>query len=116
MPALPPQLAVPASREEPRTVKQLAEANALPYQAVYRAVQELHDRGILRSHREGKDLVVEAAAPALPGRPRGLLLDHPRQDWGRACHGGPPGGRNDGSQTYAVTLAAQVGGKTPRTV
>lgn len=116
MPALPPQLAVLASLEEPRTVKQLAEANALPYQAVYRAVQELLDRGILRSHREGKDLVVEAAAPAVPGLARSLLLDHARQDWGRVFHGDRPVVLHVLDRIGDPTLAAQVCGKTPRTV
>lgn len=116
MPAVPPQLAILASVEEPGTVKQLAEANALPYQGVYKAVRELTERGVLRSHREGKDLVVEAAAPTVPGLARSLLLDHPRRDWALVFHGDRPVVLHVLDRTGDPTLAAQVCGKTPRAV
>jgi hypothetical protein len=88
----------------------------LPYQAVYKAVQELLERGILRGHREGKDLVVEAAVPAVPGLARGLLLDHPRQVWGRVFHGDRPIVLHVLDRIGEPALTAHVCGKTPRAV
>lgn len=116
MPTPPPQLAVLASLGEPRTVRQLAEANALPYQGVYKAVEELVRRGILTSHREGKDLVVEAAPPAVPGLARSLLLDHSRQDWRHVFRGSRPVLLYVLDRVGDPKLAAYVCDKTPRAV
>lgn len=112
----PSQLAVLASLEKPRSVKELADANGLPYQGVYKAVQELAERGVVTSHREGKELVVEAAAPAVPGLARTLLLDQRREDWGRIFHGDRPIVLHVLDRTGDPNLTAEVCGKTPRAI
>lgn len=112
----PPQLAVLASLEKPRSVKELAEGNGLPYQGVYKAVQELLSRGVLASHRQGRELVVEAAAPAVPGLARTLLVDQQRKDWGRIFHGDRPIVLHVLDRTGDPQLTAEVCGRTPRAV
>lgn len=116
MPGPPPQLAVLASLENPRSVKELADANDLPYQGVYKAVQELAERGVVTSHREGKELVVEAAALAVPGLARALVLDQRREDWGRIFHGDRPIVLHVLDRTGDASLTAEVCGKTTRAV
>lgn len=112
----PLQLAVLASLETPRSVKELAEANELPYQGVYKAVRELTDRGVVTSHREGKELVVEVAAPAVPGLARTLLLDQRRKDWCRIFHGDRPIVLHVLDRTGDAGLTAEICAKTTRAV
>lgn len=112
----PPQLAILANLDGPRTVKELAAISALPYQGVYKAVRQLVQRGILTSHREGKNLVVEAVAASAPALARGLVHDHARQDWGRVFRGDRPIVLYVLDRVGDPALTAEVCGKTRRAV
>ncbi len=86
----PAQLSILASLDRPKEVKALAEANGLPHRTAHQAVEVLEDKGIVTSHKEGRERVVTPASNVLPGLARALLFDIPRDDWDSILHGDRP--------------------------
>ncbi len=90
MPDPPAQLSILASLDSPKEITALAEANELPHRTAHQAVEVLEDKGIVTSHKEGRERIVTPASKALPGLARALLFDIPRDDWDRILHGDRP--------------------------
>lgn len=108
----PAQLAILASLTEPKGVSVLASENGLPYEAAYKAVRESEKRGVVATHREGRALVASCRSALAPQLARSLILDYPRQDWGRVFHGQRPTLLRVLDQVGEPELTAEVCGKS----
>lgn len=113
---VPPQLAILAELDAPRTARELSERTRWPYHAIYKAIQELCRKGILTSHRQGRDLIVQPASSIIPDLARTLAIDFPRQDWKRVFLGDRPVVLHVLDRVGAAKPTAQVCGKTPQAV
>jgi DNA-binding transcriptional ArsR family regulator len=105
-----------ASLGSPKEIKALAEANELPHRTAHQAVEVLKDKGVVTSHKEGRERVVTTASNALSGLAPALLFDIPREDWDRILHGDRPMQLHVLDRVGHPELTAEVYGKGRNTL